>query len=392
MQERSALPTASTEARTLADVDVRPVSGRRLLRAFIEVPWAVYRDDPAWVPPLKLERRMHLSPKSAYCEHAQWQGWVAYRAGNPVGRISAQIDRLHRERHGPDTGHFGFLDAIDDPEVFAALTATAERWLAERGARHITGPFHFSLNQECGLLVDGFETPPMVMMPHGRPWFGPRLEALGYVPVKDTLAYWIRGDFEHPPVMQALMRRYGERVRVRPMDRRALERDIGILRDVFNDAWANNWGFVPFTEAEFKEVGASLRLLLPDDYVQIAEVDGEHAAFIVLLPNLNEAARDLDGRLLPFGWARLLWRIKRRRIKSARVPLMGVRRRFQNSPLGSALAFMTIATVQTAGLRDGIEGVELSWILEDNKGMRDILESIGSQIYKRYRFYEKHLT
>ncbi len=377
---------------TRGTVVVRPVRTGRDLSAFIKVPHSVYVDDSAWIPPLHVERRMHLSPRHhAYFQHAHWQGWVAYRDGQPVGRISAQIDELDRRHHGADRGQFGFLEATDDPAVFSALFHAAEAWSAAEGAHRIRGPFNFSINQECGLLVDGFEHPPMVMMGHARPYYEAHLNHLGYKTAKDLLAFWIEADFEYPPVMRSLLKRYARRIRVRPMDGDKREEEFALLRTIFNDAWANNWGFVPFTEAEFRELGKQLRLLLEDDLVQIAEVDGVAAAFMICLPNLNEAIRDLDGRLLPFGWVKALWRLRRHRVKTCRIALMGVRPQYHGSPLGAALAMSVIAATMVPAVGYGIERGELSWVLEDNVGMLNILEAIGARPYKRYRIFEKTL-
>jgi hypothetical protein len=349
----------------------------------------VYADDPAWIPPLRLERRLHLSRQNPFTEHGHWQGWVAWHQGQPVGRITAQIDQLHQKRYGSRTGHFGFLDAIDDARVFQALTEVAEAWLAQQGVRYLTGPFNLSINQECGVLVDGFEHPPTFMMPHGRAWFAEQLEARGYQRAQDLLAYTIRTDFEHPEPLQALAQRFDDRIRVRPLNRRDFSAELERLRAIFNDGWAGNWGFVPFTQSEFKELGQMLRLLIDDDAIQIAEVDGEPSAFIVALPDINEAIRDLGGRLLPFGWARMLTRIYARRLKRARVPLLGVRRAYQNTPLGTTLAWRIIAACQQPLRRRGIEDLELSWILETNRGIRRLGERTGARVYKRYRLYEK---
>lgn len=367
---------------------VRRADGGTGLRAFMQVPREVYRDDPAWVAPLWLERRLHYSRQNPFLRHGHWQGWVALRDGRPVGRISAQIDELHQQRYGA-TGHFGLLEAIDDPAVFHALVAAAEQWLSARGVREITGPFSFSINQECGLLVGGFDTPPMVMMPHGRRWYAPRLEAEGYRPARDLLAYGIDTGFRHPPAMSTLLGRYADRIRVRSLRRRELGRELELLRGIFNDAWSGNWGFVPFTVEEFSELGQLLRWVVDDEFVRIAELDGQAAAFIVGLPDLNELIADLDGRLLPLGWLRLLRRLRGNAATRGRVPLMGVRQCYQDSPLGAALAFAVIAGVQSAYLERGIRWAELSWILEDNGGMRKILERIGAEPYKRYRIYAK---
>lgn len=370
---------------------VRPVTSFRDMGDFIEVPWRIYADDPLWIPPLRLERRFHFSKYNPFLRHAEWQAWVAYRDGQPVGRISAQIDALHRERYGGDTGHFGLLECVNDAEVFNALMLHAESWLAARQTRRITGPFNLSINQECGILVDGFDTPPVIMMPHSARWYPQLLEAHGYFPVKDMLAYWIGTDFEPPKVMQRLLKSHADRIHVRTIRRNQIAAEMEIMRDIFNDAWSENWGFVPFTQEEFAELGNSLKFFVADEYIQIAEVNGDPVAFMVALPNLNEVFAELNGSLFPLGWYKLLRRLRKHQIRTARIPLMGVRRQFHNTPLGMALACTVIDAPRRIGIEHGIEGVELSWILEDNKPMRGILDHLGSKEYKRYRIFGKTL-
>ncbi len=384
MNEKSNLPIS-------AGITIHPVSSRHEMKTFIDIPWHIYADDPMWVPPLRLERRLHFSKLNPFFKHAEWQAWIAYRDNLPVGRISAQIDQLHRQRYGEDTGHFGLLESIDDKEVFAALTYTAEAWLAERNTKHVSGPFNFSINQECGVLVEGFDTPPTVMMPHSPKWYGRLIEEQGYQPLKDLLAYWIKLDFEAPRVMQLLVEKFSNRIHLRPLRRNNFKEEIEMLRDIFNDAWSENWGFVPFTEAEFSDLGATFRLLLRDEYIQIAEVDGVPAAFIVGLPNLNEIFAKLDGSLFPFGWIHMIKQLKYGEITTGRVPLMGVRKQFQNTPLGITLAFMVIDAPRKFGFSRGFREMELSWVLEDNKTILGMLDRVGARMYKRYRLYEKTL-
>ena len=374
------------------EISITAVDDRKARGRFIDVPARIFRDDNAWRAPLRIERQMHLSPKqNPAFEHLEFQAWLAWQDGECVGRISAQIDSLRKPIHGDDVGYFGMLDAPDDTAVFSALAETAESWLRERGMRAVHGPFNLTINEECGLLVDGFDTPPMVMMGHARPYYAQQLTRLGYAKAIDLHAYWINLDFEHPRVMQRLLARYAKRVTVRPINGKKFVEELDIIRDMFNDAWANNWGFVPLTEEEFRDMGKTLKLLLPNELVQIAEVDGKPAAFIVGLPNLNEAARDLNGRLFPAGLMKLLWRLKVRFPETSRVPLMGVRQRYQGGPLGAALAYCVIGALQTELYARGARGCELSWILESNKGLRDIIESIGGDVYKTYRIYEKPL-
>jgi len=370
---------------------VAPVQGRRALEQFIRLPWSIYGNDPVWVPPLLLERRQHLSPRNPFFKHARWQAWLAYRDGEPVGRISAQIDRLYQQHQRNDSGFFGLLETEDNSATVHALLETAETWLRTRGQSRILGPFNLSINDECGLLVDGFETPPNLMMGHARPYYATRLEEQGYTPAQDLLAYRIQTDFTPPPAMRMLTAKMAGALHIRPLNRRRLADDLRILCDIFNDAWAENWGFTPFTEAEFMLMGRDLAKIADDDFVQVAEVDGTPAAMIVLLPNLNEIIRDLNGRLLPWGWLRLLWRFRYRYPTTARIPLMGVRRQYQQQLLGTALAVGLIETLRTPAHRRGIESVELSWILESNAKMRHLIETLGGVCYKRYRIYQKTL-
>ena len=367
------------------------VSSTRQLDEFIAVPWSDYRNDPCWVPPLKFEQKQRLTARNPYFEHACWQAWTARRDGHIIGRISAQIDQLHQQQHGDYTGHFGMLEGEDDPALFAALLQTAEDWLREQGMRRICGPFNLSINEECGLLTQGFDTPPYIMMGHARPYYAGHVEAAGYTPATDLLAYTVAPDFEPPAVMTRLVRAVGADITIRSMRRKQMGQELEILRDLFNDAWSKNWSFVPFTQAEFADIGELLKVLINDDFVRIAEIRGRPVAMIVALPNINEAIRDLDGKLLPFGWLKLLWRLKVRYPRTARTSLMGVRKEFQQTRLGAALAFMVIDAVRKSLKERGIHTVELSWILEGNTGMRSLLEVCGATISKRYRLYEKPL-
>jgi GNAT superfamily N-acetyltransferase len=368
-----------------------PVTGGESAPAFWALAPRLYEHDAHWVPPLLAERHELLSPRNPVFEHLRMQAWIARRGDAVVGRISAQIDALYEQTHGVRVGYFGLLEADDDAEVFAGLFAAAEAWLRAEGAVEVRGPFNLSINEECGLLVEGFDTPPMVMMGHARPYYGAQIEALGYAKAKDLLAYIVGTDFAFPPAALRVIERERGKVRLRPVDFRHLDRDIEILRDVFNDAWAGNWGFVPFTAAEFKQLGQMVRWLVDPGFVQIAEIDGEPVAMIAVLPNLNEAIADLRGKLLPFGWAKLLWRLKVRHPKGVRVALMGVRQRLQRSRLGSALAMLVIDAARQTALRRGATQAEMSWILEDNRGMCSIIESLGSRCYKRYRIYGRPL-
>jgi hypothetical protein len=372
-------------------LQVVKVESKSDLKEFIRLPWSLYKDDPNWIPPLILERRMQLSPKNPYFEHAKFCSWIAYRKGKPVGRISAQIDRLHIDRYQDATGFFGMLEAEDDNLTFRALLGTAERWLRDLGMKRISGPFNLSINQELGLLVDGFDTPPSLMMGHARPYYADRIEEDGYQKEKDLLAYIISTDSKMTAAAKRITARAKDRIHIRRLQKSDFVNELEIIRNIFNDAWSQNWGFIPWTEAEVEHLGKDLKMLADEELVKIAEVDGKPAAFIVLLPNINEIIQDLNGRLLPFGWLKLLWRLKVKYPKSARIPLMGVRSQYHDSLMGAALAFGVIADVQQPALKHGIKEVELSWILEENKGMRNVIESVNGRVYKTYRIYSKEL-
>jgi hypothetical protein len=389
-----AIARADWERQDAARIEVRSVQSRRDLRTFLDVPFKIYADDPVWIPPLYAEQRHQFSPRSAFHQHAEVRLWVAYANGEAVGRISAQIDHLRTERHADATGHFGVLEAVDDPAVFAALLETAEQWLRSQGMRRVIGPFNLSINGDIGVLVDGFETPPVFLTGHGRPYYDTRVHALGYRKVKDVVAYSLEPHAQPPRTMLASAQRARAtaRVRIRPIDKNRLEAETAVISEIFNDAWAHNWSFVPFTQAEFGELAGALKYFVPRELVQFAEVDGEPAAVLVIVPNLNELIRDLRGRLLPVGWLRLLWRLRFDPPRSARVAQMGVRQKFQESSLAMALAFGLIDEVRLSGRTNTMRFLEMGWVLEDNFAMLRLMRLLGGTHRKTYRVYEKSLS
>lgn len=398
--------TASMSPPESACVRIERVTDKKALKTFVRVAAPLYRDDPAWVAPLMFERLDLLAKnRNPYFTHAVAEYWIAYRDGTPVGRISAQVDELVQDRHGPGIGHFGFVEAPDDPAVFEALFETAESWLQDRGMVRARGPFNLSINEECGLLIDGFEHPPRMMMGHARPYYGVRIEALGYNKIKDLWAYdlgqaWFRPTAPYgldlPEKVQRILLRKAEaqnRIRLRNTTKRRMRGDFRIIMDIFNDAWSNNWGYIPFTEAEIDRIATDLKPLLPEHGCTIAYWDNEPAAFIMVLPDLNSLIRDLDGRLVPFGWAKLVWRVFRARFPQVRVPLMGVRRKYHGRAQGLRMILLLIERGAAEWNRcHGTSRVELSWILEDNESMKRILDSIGCVHYKTYRIYDKALS
>lgn len=347
--------------------------------------------DPNWIEALRMDRKAQWSDANPFFEHASARAFLAWRGEQAVGSVSAQVDELRAPEGSQKIGWFGQLEAIDDAEVFSALAQSASDWLGRQGCDRMQGPFDLSVNQGCGLLIEGRETAPMVMMNHAPAFYSERLEALGFSAAMDLFAYLIPPDFEPPQAMQRLTERLGQRLTLRPLDFSDFAGEIDLLRDIFNDAWSQNWGFVPITRPEFQSMGKAMKQILRPEYTCVAEINGESAGFIVALPNVNELIRDLDGRLLPLGWAKLLWRIARQRATTARVPLMGVRKAHQRGPMGAAISFAMIDRIRHPLHEAGIKQVELSWILESNKGMNSMIEAMGGDLYKRYRIYERDL-
>ncbi|WP_293677835.1 dATP pyrophosphohydrolase [uncultured Phenylobacterium sp.] len=377
---------------TAAGLEIIPVRSKAELERFIRVPMRLGADDPNYIAPLMFERREALTAKgNPFFAHADVQFWLAVRGKRDVGRISAQIDRLNPQT-AEGVGNFGMVAAEDDPEVFAALFRTAEAWLRERGCRTALGPVNLSTNEEVGLLVAGGENPPMFMMAHDAGHTPGRIESAGYAKAKDIYAYVCSVADDLPaPILRRVRKPPAEGVVLRMLEMKRLDEEVRTLTGILNDAWSGNWGFTPTTEAETKALADTLKLVLDPRLTWFAEIDGEPAGFIVLLPNINEAIRDLGGKLLPFGWAKLIWRLKIQGVKTGRVPLMGVKRKFAATLRGQLLPFQLIDATAQAARKLGYERYELSWVLEDNVPMRRICDAGGAKIYKTYRLYEKAL-
>ena len=370
---------------------IQPVSGRKQLKEFIALPHRLYANEPNWTAPLWFEQRHRYSQKNPFFRHATWQAWLVRRNDQVVGRISAQIDELFEDPGGERVGFFGSIEAEDDPQIFALLLNTAEQWLREQGIQRVRGPFNLSINEECGLLIEGYEYPPYMMMGHAHKYYAKQIEAVGYVKAKDLYAYEVAPDFQATPIMQRLLKNSRDKISVRTLKRKQLKQELELLRDIFNDSWSENWGFTPFTEAEFTDIGEFLTLVIDDGFIQIADIDGRPVTMAVAIPDVNQAIRDLKGRLFPFGWLKLLWRLKVKYPTRGRVMLMGVRREYQMTRLGTASAFAVIDTLRKRMTKRGLHMAEMSWILEDNEGMKSLAESFGGNLYKRYRIYERAL-
>ncbi|MEA3015445.1 MAG: hypothetical protein QOI38_167 [Sphingomonadales bacterium] len=379
---------------------VRPVTSRADRKAFVELAYELNRGDPNWVPPLRNEVYGLIDPgENPWFGHAEAQLFLARRRGRAVGRISAQVDRLVLEHMGAGTGQWGMLEAADE-ESARALIAAAEAWLRAKGMTRALGPFSLSIWDEPGLLIEGFDHPPMVMMGHHRPEYAGWVEATGYAKAKDLYTYEVEIAKPFPPLIQRIIAS-GERnprIRIRQAVKKRFDEEAAIVLGILNDAWSDNWGYIPLTDAEIAYAGKKLKPIVREDLVLIAEHDAGDGvgfapvAFMMGLPDVNEFIRDLGGRLLPFGWAKLLWRLQRMRPRGGRVPLMGVVSRLHASRLASQLAFMMIERIRVAGSEHyGIVRGEIGWVLEDNGPMKAIAEAVECRINRVYRIYERAL-
>jgi hypothetical protein len=372
------------------EVKVIPLGGN--LRAFLNVVDDIYRDDPAYVRELDFDVRGRLSPKHPFFEHAQGTIFTAHRDGRCVGRCTAQIDRLHGERYQDEAGFFGFLDTIDDAEVARTLLDSAAGWLAARGMKHMRGPFMLNRNDQMGCLVEGFEDPPMFMMPHHRPYQGGLIEQAGLHKLIDAYAWRYQiGDV--PPRARRAHEEVAAlpEVKSRPIDMKHLERDVGIIMDIYNDAWQDGWGYIPITDSEFAKLASDFKLIAMPEISLITEIDGEPAAVAFATPNLNEAIRDLRGKLFPTGIFKLFWRAKIRRPRTARLVILGIRKRYRHAKRYAGLSTYLYVQMNQAGARAGFRWGELSFTLEDNHPVNLGIKFMGGKIYKRYRIYERDL-
>ena len=377
-----------------AAVTIRPVETKKDRKAFVDFAWEVYKDDPAWIPPLKDEVHGLITPgKNPWFEHARAQLWLAERGGKVVGRISAQVDDLVQEHMAPCTGQWGMFETLDQ-EAASALIVTAEDWLRKQGMKTSLGPISLSIWDEPGLEIEGFAEAPTAMMGHHRPEYQPWIEAAGYTKAKDLVTYALDISNWDDPLINRLIAA-GERnakIRIRMVDKSRFNEEAALILNLLNDAWSNNWGYVPLTPAEIAYAGKKLKPIIFNELVRIAEVDGEPVAFMLTIPDINELTRDLNGELFPFNFIKLLWRLRKPRTRRLRVPLMGVAKKLHNTRLASQLAFMMIEYTRREGTtKYGATHGEFGWILEDNKGMLSIAQLPGADINHRYRIYEKAL-
>jgi hypothetical protein len=381
-------------------IEIAAIASKRERREFLDLSYRLNVSDPNWVAPLRSEAIELITPgKNPFFEHADVELMLAREDGRVVGRISAHVDRLAlaqppEQGMGPGTGNWGLLEA-EDEEIAHALIGRAEEWLRRQSMTRVLAPLSLSIWEEPGQLVRGHDHPPTVMMGHQPARYANWIASLGgYSPAKSLLTYELDIRPSFPPLIQRIIAagERNERIRIRRVDKKNFDAEARLILEILNDAWSDNWGFVPFTEAEIAYAGKKFRPIVFEDLIMVAEYDGEPVAFMMTLPNLNEALAPLNGRLLPFGWAKLLLWLRRPRVRTMRVPLMGVRKKLQSSRMASQLAFMMIEHIRLDAIaRYGSSRGEIGWILDDNQGMIAIAEAINSQVNREYVIYEKSL-
>ena len=381
------------------ELRISPVGSKQALDDFIDLPYRLYADDPNWVPPLRADVAELLNPeKNPFYGHAEGQLFLARRSGRVVGRISAHIDKLAlaqpvEQGMGPGTGNWGMLDAEDEATA-KALIATAEDWLKSRGMTRVLGPLSLSVWDEPGVLVKGFDHPPTVMMGHAKPEYHQWIESSGYQTVQELFTYALVIDRDFPELTNRIVAigEKNDRIKIRRVDKRKFNDEAALILGILNDAWSDNWGFVPLTEAEIAYVGKKLKPIVYEDLIRIAEVDGEPVAFMMTLPDINEKIKSFGGKLFPFNWAKLLWWLRKPQVRTMRVPLMGVVKKLQASRMASQLAFMMIEYIRRDAItKFGASRGEFGWVLGSNGPMRSVGEAVGGTVNKVYRIYEKTL-
>jgi hypothetical protein len=375
-------------------VKIRQIDSKADRKKFVKVPWPIYKNDPKWVPPLLMDRLETIDPKKhPFFEHGEVAIFIAERNGEPVGRITAHLNHLHNEYHKDKTGFFGFFESVDETTVSGALLDTAEGWLKDKGCDKVLGPESFSTNEEPGMLLEDRKGPSMILNPYNPPYYAKLIEASGYQKAKDMYGWHYKvGDVPEAPrqVAEAVEKHPG--LVVRHMDPKKMERELKIIREIFNSAWSKNWGYVPMTDHEVQHAAKMLKMIMIPEFTAIAEVDGKPAGMMLCIPNMNEVIKDLNGSLFPTGMLKLIYRVMlgRYRYKGARLFMLGVKKEFRGSTLGG-LSVLLYVWAHKGTLKYGIEHGELGWTLEDNEKINKGIQFMGGEIGKIYRIYGKDL-
>ena len=364
-------------------------------KRFLSFPYDLYKSSPNWRAPLRFERKEQLSSLKNPGAPTNRQLFLALSDNQVVGRIAAFTLDKHDTEYRDNSGFFGYFDCLPDAEIAKTLLQSAESWIENQGRSRMVGPSQWSVNEECGLLVEGFDTPPVMMMPFGRPDYPQYFESFGLSKAVDMFAYQaeLAAGYPRSKFLKSLLKyaQSHKSIRWRKLDKKNFRDDVDLVMDIFNDAWSENWGFLPFSDDQIEHMAKEIKPLIFEDGFWIGYIDDVPAAYIWMVPDLNSLTAGLDGKLLPFGWAKLVWRLKVSGVKQARIPLMGLRKAHQNTRKGLALVAQLCETVFAAGREKGFTHCELSWILEDNKGMIGICEEAAATRYKTYRMYEKQI-
>ncbi|MFY9487987.1 MAG: hypothetical protein WAP35_04730 [Solirubrobacterales bacterium] len=371
-------------------IDLRPVRGKADLDAFIKLPFRLYADDPLWVAPLIMDLKDQLNrDKNPWFEHSDAEFWIAWRGSRAVGRISAHVDHNLNEFQNNEWGLFGWFECEDDPEAAGALYDVAADWLRERGRDRMVGPMSFTTNDECGVVVEGFDQPPSILEPHSPQFYPALFDGAGFDKAMDLLMYSLEvtdKDKVHPAIWGAAKRIDESSFTLKRFSRRTIKADVDRFLDIYNESWEKNWGFVPLTEKEVRHYAKTLLPVLDRNwaFVMIGK-DGDNAAAALTLPDYNQVLKHLNGRLLPFGWLKFLW--YRRKIDRIRVFALGVKPRYRTTGLGARLYTEHFA----AAAKTGVTGGTMGWTLETNKPVNKVITSMGGQVIKRFRLYERTL-
>lgn len=373
-------------------VKIRKVENEKDRMQFIKLPWQLYTGDQNWVPPLIFDVRKNLDPKrNPFFQHAEMDMFLAEKDGKLVGRIAAIKNDNHNNFHKDKAGFFGFFETIDDEEVSDLLLDTACEWVKAKGFNEILGPVNPSTNDECGLLIDGFNSPPVFLMTYNPKHYQAKIEGFGFDKAKDLYAYYIPSEVINNRKVMDKLERMAELIKKRndvtthKLNMKDLPNEVRKIEEVYNSAWESNWGFVPITTAEFDYLAESLKMVVDPDLVMFAEVAGKPAGFTLSLPDFNQVLKKVNGRLLPFGFLKIL--TGKKKIDFLRVIIMGVKPEYQKKAIDSVFYLETIKN----GNKNGYTGAEISWVLEDNMPMRMTAEKLGAHIYKTYRIYRKDL-
>jgi len=368
--------------------DIHLVENRRQLSEFIRFPWKIYRADRYWVPPLIAEQKRLFTPeKNPFYGHAEVALFLAERVGETVGRIAAIVNRAHNEFYGDKTGFFGFFESIDDKDVSGRLFEAAGEWLRQKGMDCMRGPMNFSTNEACGLLVEGFDSSPVIMMTYNPAYYIRLVEGNGFYKAKDLLAFWLGTSQPIPERVLKIAQKVSQehKVCLRTLNMKRFDEEVERIKLIYNQAWSRNWGFVPMSDEEFYQTAKDLKRIAVPELALLAEIEGEPAAFSVTIPDLNQALKKIDGRLDPISLVKLLW--YSRKVTQLRLMLLGIRAGYRRRGIDSLLYTETFK----AAKRLGYIGGEISWILEDNTLIIRGIETMGGRLYKRYRIYDKRL-